>query len=68
MTFKSLPREFENLLWPEIGDIAKDKRSTVIWPFGAIEQHGPHLPLATDSIFVNEIICEVLKLFPLISP
>ena len=68
MTFKSLPREFENLHWPEVGEIAKDKRSTVIWPFGAIEQHGPHLPLATDSIFVNEIICEVLKLFPSNTP
>jgi len=36
----------------------------VVWPFGAVEQHGPHLPLATDSIFVDEIISEVLKLFP----
>ena len=64
MNLKSIPREFENLSWPEIGNIAKDARSTVIWPFGAIEQHGPHLPLATDSIFVDEIICDVLKLFP----
>ena len=64
MNFKSIPREFENLPWTEIRNIAKDKRSTIIWPFGAVEQHGPHLPLATDSIFVNEIICEVLKLFP----
>ena len=35
----------------------------MIWPFGAVEQHGPHLPLATDSIFVDEIISEVFKLF-----
>ncbi len=64
MNFKPIPTEFEYLSWPEVENIAKDKRSTVIWPFGAVEQHGPHLPLATDSIFVNEIICEVLKLFP----
>ena len=64
MNFKSISSEFENLQWPEIENIAKDKRSTVIWPFGAVEQHGPHLPLATDSIFVNEIICEVLRLIP----
>ena len=64
MNFKSIPSEFEYLSWPEVKDISQDIRSTIIWPFGAVEQHGPHLPLATDSIFVDEIICEVLKLIP----
>ena len=64
MNLKSIPSEFEYLSWPEVENIANNKRSTVIWPFGAVEQHGPHLPLATDSIFIDEIICEVLKLFP----
>ena len=64
MNFKPITSEFEYLSWPEVENIAKHKRSTVIWPFGAVEQHGPHLPLATDSIFIDEIICEVLKLFP----
>ncbi len=64
MNFKPIPSEFENLSWQEVENIAKDKRSTVIWPFGAVEQHGPHLPLATDSIFVDEIISEVFKLIP----
>ena len=63
MNFKPIPNEFEYLNWQEIESIAKEKRSTVIWPFGAVEQHGPHLPLATDSIFVDEIISEVLQLF-----
>ncbi|ABV50227.1 Creatininase [Prochlorococcus marinus str. MIT 9215] len=64
MNFKPIPNKFEYLNWQEIESIAKYKRSTVIWPFGAVEQHGPHLPLATDSIFVDEIISEVFKLFP----
>ncbi len=64
MAIKSIPTEFEYLSWPEVKKLAKKKRSTIIWPFGAVEQHGPHLPLATDSIFVDEIICEVLKLIP----
>ena len=64
MNLKSIPSEFEYLSWPEVENIANNKRSTVIWPFGAVEQHGPHLPLATDSIFIDEIICEVLQLFP----
>ena len=63
MNFKPIPNKFEYLNWQEIESIAKEKRSTVIWPFGAVEQHGPHLPLATDSIFVDEIISEVFKLF-----
>ena len=63
MNFKPIPNKFEYLNWQEIERIAKDKKSTVIWPFGAVEQHGPHLPLATDSIFVDEIISEVFKLF-----
>ena len=63
MNFKPIPNKFEYLNWQEIESIAKDKRSTVIWPFGAVEQHGPHLPLATDSFFVDEIIDEVFKLF-----
>ena len=68
MNFKQILSEFEYLSWPEVENIAKDKRSTIIWPFGALEQHGPHLPLATDSIFVDEIICEVFKLMPSDSP
>ena len=64
MNFNQIFSEFEYLSWPEVENISKDKRSTIIWPFGAVEQHGPHLPLATDSIFVDEIICEVLKLIP----
>ncbi len=68
MNLKSIPSEFEYLSWTEVNNISKDKRSTIIWPFGAVEQHGPHLPLATDSIFVDEIICEVLKLIPSETP
>ena len=64
MNLKSIPNEYEHLSWPEVKNIATTERATVIWPFGAVEQHGPHLPLATDSIFVDEIVNEVLKLFP----
>ena len=64
MNFKSIPNDYEYLSWPEIKNIAENNRSTIIWPFGAVEQHGPHLPLATDSIFVEEILSEVLKLIP----
>ena len=68
MNFKPISNKFEYLNWQEIESIAKEKRSTVIWPFGAVEQHGPHLPLATDSIFVDDIISEVFKLLPADNP
>ena len=64
MTSKSILNAYEYLSWPEVKNIANNKRSTIIWPFGAVEQHGPHLPLATDSIFIEEIINEVLSLIP----
>ena len=64
MNSKSIPSEFEYLSWPDVKNISKDIRSTIIWPFGAVEQHGPHLPLATDSIFIDEIISDVLELIP----
>ena len=64
MNFKSIPKEYEYLSWLELRNIAKKKRSTIIWPFGAVEQHGPHLPLATDAIFVDSIVNEVLTMLP----
>jgi len=35
--------------------------STVVWPFGAVEQHGPHLPLGTDGLFTEGILDQVLS-------
>ena len=64
MNSKSIPNNYEYLSWKEVKNIAQMERSTIVWPFGAVEQHGPHLPLATDSIFVDEIVNEVLKLLP----
>jgi creatinine amidohydrolase/Fe(II)-dependent formamide hydrolase-like protein len=33
---------------PETGKLARDPRAVVLLPLGAIEQHGPHLPLLVD--------------------
>lgn len=33
---------------PEAGKLARDPRAVVLLPLGAIEQHGPHLPLLVD--------------------
>jgi creatinine amidohydrolase/Fe(II)-dependent formamide hydrolase-like protein len=30
-------------------------RSTVVVPFGAVEQHGPHLPFDTDAVLGDRL-------------
>ena len=52
-------RRLDQLSWPELQEGAARPGSTVLWPFGAIEQHGPHLPLGTDALFA-ERVCEAV--------
>lgn len=42
-------RNLADLRFPEVARLITN-RSVIIQPIGAIEQHGPHLPLATDWI------------------
>jgi creatinine amidohydrolase len=39
---------------PEIGERLTE-RSIIVQPLGAIEQHGPHLPLSTDSVVATAV-------------
>jgi len=43
----------------ELDDLENKNESLVIIPIGAIEQHGPHLPLGVDSM-IAEIACDGL--------
>jgi len=43
-------------------DVPKD--SLIIVPIGSVEQHGPHLPLGTDSIIANYVAEEVERRLP----
>ena len=38
--------------WPELGDYFADE-SLALVPLGSTEQHGPHLPLATDHLIAE---------------
>ena len=42
-----------HLRWPEVE--ALDRETTVLIPTGSIEQHGPHLPLETDTRLVTAV-------------
>ncbi len=41
--------------WEEARRLAGDRRSVVLLPLGAIEQHGPHLPLLVDWLGAEEL-------------
>ena len=53
-------RRFELMSWPEVQEAGQRPGATVVWPFGAVEQHGPHLPLATDALFADRLLDAVL--------
>jgi creatinine amidohydrolase len=42
----------ERVRWPELSKLAN---RIFIAPLGSIEQHGPHLPLFTDSLIISHI-------------
>ena len=46
--------QLQNLSWPEIEKLTRD--IPVLIPIAAIEQHGNHLPVSTDSDLLGEIV------------
>jgi creatinine amidohydrolase len=51
---KGKPVLWEELSWKDIESLTKTMKM-VIMPIGACEQHGPHLPLAVDTIDCYEV-------------
>lgn len=54
-------RHLERMPWPALEAAAQRPGSTVVWPFGAFEQHGPQLPMGTDALFADHVLDAVLK-------
>jgi creatinine amidohydrolase len=46
--------DYETLAWPDIA-AAASRSAGVIVPVGAIEQHGPHLPVFTDILLARTV-------------
>jgi creatinine amidohydrolase len=46
--------QLTDLTWPAVQSVSKD--TPIIFPVAALEQHGGHLPLFTDSLLLGEII------------
>jgi Uncharacterized protein, putative amidase len=48
-------RFFPYLTWTEIESMADKSNVVILQPIGAIEQHGPHLPLIVDAAIATAI-------------
>jgi creatinine amidohydrolase len=46
--------DLSKLSWPAVAALSKD--TPVVFPIAALEQHGHHLPVFTDSLLLGEII------------
>jgi len=60
-------RNFAYLNWKQVDALPRD-RTLLILPSAAIEQHGPHLPLATDTLINNELLGRALDLLTAEAP
>lgn len=58
MVYESIgasPVDWAGKPYPEIVEIAERDGSLLVVPVGSIEQHGPHLPTATDTLLVDAV-------------
>jgi creatinine amidohydrolase len=53
--------ELDKLTWPEVEDELARGRYTVVVAFGATEQHGLHMPLATDALIGDHLARELAE-------
>lgn len=53
-------RALAEMTWEEVRDVDR-QRAVVVLPVGAMEAHGPHLPLATDVIIAEAMARECAR-------
>src|ERR1700728_4155193 len=51
--------QLTDMTWPAID--ALDRNAPVVMPIAALEQHGHHLPLFTDSMLLGEVVRRASK-------
>ncbi|MEB3334569.1 MAG: creatininase family protein [Cyanobacteriota bacterium] len=61
-------RHLERLSWPAVEACGRRTGSTILWPLGSLEQHGPHLPLHTDALFADRLVEALIETLPLELP
>jgi creatinine amidohydrolase len=53
--------ELAHAAWPDVAEFLRTRPRVAILPFGALEQHGPHLPLSTDTIQADAVARRLAK-------
>lgn len=61
-------RFFAYLTWTEIEAMPDKGNVVILQPVGAIEQHGPHLPLAVDAAIGQAVLGKALQQLPISVP
>src|ERR1700734_3068796 len=60
-------RNFAYLTWKQVDALPRDK-TVLVLPTAAIEQHGQHLPLATDTLINSILLGAAMARLPLETP
>jgi creatinine amidohydrolase len=64
MMLRTSPERFlSNMTWTDIRDLDKHE-GVLVLPVGAIEQHGPHLPICTDALIAERMVALALERLP----
>ncbi len=58
-----MERYLARLSWTDIRDLSKEP-GVVVLSVGATEQHGPHLPIATDTLQIERVLTAALNRLP----
>ena len=66
-TWIAAERNFAYLTWAQVDALSREETLLVL-PTAAIEQHGPHLPLATDTLINNLLLGRALARMPAEAP
>lgn len=63
-----LPSEYEHFLpyltTEEIESLPNKDEAVVVLPLASVEQHGPHLPVYTDSLIAKEVLKRAIAVLP----
>lgn len=57
-------RFFPYLTWTTIQAMPDKDNTVIVQPIGAIEQHGPHLPLVVDSAIATAVLGKAMEALP----
>lgn len=53
--------DLSNMTWPEVGECLARSEGLLVLPCGATEQHGPHLPINTDSVIAERVCADACE-------